>query len=149
MRSGGYLAPLYAAAYLDLRRRLYRDEYLEIERIWAIQSLAAAIENMLLAVHRLVLGGEEPGEVTAHVVTTLERVLRVFVASPSFRKAVMTVVEMGGDTDTAAALVGGLWGAYGGVGSIPQGWLEKLAKRSWVKELAEKLWDTVRRRYGL
>lgn len=57
MRRGEYLAPLYIAAYLDLRRRLYRDEYLELERLWAIQSLAAAIENMLLAAHGLGLGG--------------------------------------------------------------------------------------------
>ncbi|RLG82220.1 MAG: hypothetical protein DRO39_09715 [Thermoprotei archaeon] len=97
----------------------------------------------------LVLGEGGLDEVTSHVVTTLERVLRVFAASPSFREAVMRAVEMGGDTDTAAALVGGLWGAYGGVGSIPLGWLERLARRSWVEELTEKLWVAVRRRYGL
>ena len=44
-----YDAPLYVAAYVDLRRRQYRDEYLELERLWAVQSLAAAIENMILA----------------------------------------------------------------------------------------------------
>ena len=44
-----YKAPLYVAAYLDLRRSQYRKEYAELERIWAIQSLSAAIENMILA----------------------------------------------------------------------------------------------------
>ncbi len=46
---GEYDAPLYIAAYVDLRRRLYRDEYSALERLWAVQSLAAAIENMILA----------------------------------------------------------------------------------------------------
>ncbi len=48
MESGMYLAPVYIACYIDLRRRLYSDEYLELERTWAIQSLSAAIENMIL-----------------------------------------------------------------------------------------------------
>ena len=53
---GMYYAPLYVAAYLDLRRRLYRDEYSELERLWAVHSVSAAIENMLLAAHALGLG---------------------------------------------------------------------------------------------
>jgi len=54
---GMYLAPVYIAAYIDLRWRLYKDEFFEFERISAIQSLAAAIENMLLAAHSMGLGG--------------------------------------------------------------------------------------------
>ncbi len=53
---GMYYAPLYIAAYLDLRRKLYRDEYSDLERLWAIHSVSAAIENMLLAAHALGLG---------------------------------------------------------------------------------------------
>ena len=48
MEGGMYLAPVYIACYIDLRRRQYGDEYSELERIWAIQSLSAAIENMIL-----------------------------------------------------------------------------------------------------
>jgi len=44
-----YKAPLYVAAYLDMRESQYKEEYAELERIWATQSLAAAIENMILA----------------------------------------------------------------------------------------------------
>lgn len=44
-----YKAPLYVAAYLDLRKSQYKKEYEELERVWAIQSLSAAIENMILA----------------------------------------------------------------------------------------------------
>jgi len=44
-----YKAPLYVAAYIDLRRSRYREGYAELERLWAVQSLSAAIENMILA----------------------------------------------------------------------------------------------------
>ncbi len=56
MVEGQYLAPLYIAAYIDLRRRQYSDEFRELERLWAIQSLSAAIENMILAAWDLGLG---------------------------------------------------------------------------------------------
>ncbi len=56
IESGEYLAPLYIAAYIDLRERLYSDEYEEFEKLMAIHSLCAAIENMILAAHSLGLG---------------------------------------------------------------------------------------------
>ncbi|MEL9908839.1 MAG: nitroreductase family protein [Desulfurococcus sp.] len=46
---GIYYAPLYIVAYVDLRRRLYSDEYDEYEKLMAIQSLSTAIENLILA----------------------------------------------------------------------------------------------------
>jgi len=56
IREGMYLAPIYIAAYIDLRERLYRDEFYELEKLWAIQSLSAAIENMILSAHSMGLG---------------------------------------------------------------------------------------------
>ncbi len=53
---GLYLAPLYIAIYMDLTRELLAHEFKDIERIWAIQSLAAAVENILIAAHSLGLG---------------------------------------------------------------------------------------------
>ena len=54
---GMYLAPVYIAAYIDLRDRLYKDEFYDLEKMWAIQSISAAIENMLLTAQALGLGG--------------------------------------------------------------------------------------------
>ena len=53
---GMYLAPIYIAAYIDLRERLFNDSFLEFERVSAIQSLATAIENILLTAHSMGLG---------------------------------------------------------------------------------------------
>ena len=49
LRDRVYWAPVYIAGYLDLRERVCRDEYSELERLWAVQSLSAAFENMILA----------------------------------------------------------------------------------------------------
>ena len=46
---GMYRAPLYIAAYVDLRRKIMRDEYGDIEWMMALESVSAAIENMILA----------------------------------------------------------------------------------------------------
>jgi nitroreductase len=50
-----YRAPFYIAVFTDLRERAYTRE--NIELIWAHQSSAAAIENMLLAACALGMGG--------------------------------------------------------------------------------------------
>lgn len=56
IREGMYLAPTYIAGYVDLRRTTHVEELLEIEKVFATQSVAAALENMLLVAHSFGLG---------------------------------------------------------------------------------------------
>lgn len=56
IREGMYLAPAYIAGYADLRRTTHVEELIELEKIYATQSVAAALENMLLVAHALGLG---------------------------------------------------------------------------------------------
>lgn len=57
--------------------------------------------------------------------------------------AVEQAVRLGGDTDTVAAIAGGLAGAAGGVGCIPRAWLEGLQETprdvAWITALGERL----------
>jgi ADP-ribosyl-[dinitrogen reductase] hydrolase len=59
-----------------------------------------------------------------------------------YRQAVQSVIRCGGDTDTTAALVGGMVGARLGPDALPQEWLK--AYRDWphsldyLRDLAEK-----------
>lgn len=53
---GMYYAPIYIAAYADFKRMTHREELAHIERIFITQSVAAAIENILLAAHALGIG---------------------------------------------------------------------------------------------
>lgn len=56
MEEGMYLAPVYIAGYVDLREPIYSDNYRELERLWAHQSIAAAFENMILAAWSIGIG---------------------------------------------------------------------------------------------
>ncbi|NEX22163.1 ADP-ribosylglycohydrolase family protein [Thiorhodococcus mannitoliphagus] len=61
--------------------------------------------------------------------------------------AVWSVIECGGDTDTTAAMVGGILGAALGPSGIPPRWLQRLAEwpRSvaWMERLGDQLADTL------
>jgi len=56
IREGMYFAPLYIAAYLDLRRRCFTEAYRDYEKLEALKSLSAAVENIILTAHAFGLG---------------------------------------------------------------------------------------------
>jgi poly(ADP-ribose) glycohydrolase ARH3 len=64
-----------------------------------------------------------------------------FLALESFREALVYAVNLGGDTDSVAALTGAAAGAYWGIESIPQEWVDKLESRELLFELAEKIYE--------
>src|SRR5262249_29192732 len=65
-------------------------------------------------------------ESSGYVVHTLEAALWAFLRTDSFKDAILTVVNLGGDADSTGAVCGQIAGAYYGVSAIPAGWLEKL-----------------------
>jgi ADP-ribosyl-[dinitrogen reductase] hydrolase len=76
---------------------------------------------------------------SGYVIHTLEASIWAFLRSASFAEAVLTAVNLGGDTDTTGAVTGGLAGVYYGLESIPEEWINALAKYSEILELGEKL----------
>ncbi|MEO3993863.1 MAG: nitroreductase family protein [Desulfurococcaceae archaeon TW002] len=56
IREGMYLAPTYIAGYIDLRKTTHVEGLIETEKVFAVQSVAAALENMLLVAHTFGLG---------------------------------------------------------------------------------------------
>ncbi len=63
----------------------------------------------------------------------------VFMDAPSFRDAVVTAVNLGGDADTVGAIVGGLAGAHRGFQAIPASWLHALRDRDELLDRARRL----------
>lgn len=59
--------------------------------------------------------------------STLRAVVYVVNTSRHFYDALQSAVLLGGDTDTVAALVGGLAGAMCGAGAVPLAWLNRLS----------------------
>lgn len=56
----------------------------------------------------------------------------------SYRECVLKAVNLGDDTDTVAAIAGGLAGALYGYDAIPPEWLSVLKREPYIEELCEK-----------
>lgn len=63
---------------------------------------------------------------TTFVVHTLEASLWCVMNTNNYRDCVLTAVNLGGDTDTIAALAGGLAGLIYGYENIPSEWIDRL-----------------------
>jgi len=72
---------------------------------------------------------------TGYVVATLEAALWSLVRTDSYKDAALTAVNLGDDTDTVAAIAGGLAGLYYGYEGIPREWLEVVKRKEWIEEL--------------
>jgi len=78
---------------------------------------------------------------TGYVAHSLEAALWCVGRTTSFRDAVLLAANLGDDADTTAAITGQLAGALYGKSDIPSDWLEKLAWRDEIEELAISLFE--------
>lgn len=74
-----------------------------------------------------------------YVIESLEASLWCFLKNENYEKTVLDAVNLGYDTDTTAAISGGLAGLYYGTENIPGWWLASLARLDDILELSEKL----------
>jgi len=77
---------------------------------------------------------------SGYVVQSLEAALWCFLHTDTFETAILQAANLGDDADTTAAVCGQIAGAYYGVSGIPKHWLERLALRQEIRELAEHLY---------
>ncbi|MDD5581337.1 MAG: ADP-ribosylglycohydrolase family protein [Methylobacter sp.] len=76
-----------------------------------------------------------------YVVDCLEAALWCFWNTDSFSAAILKAANLGEDADTTAAVCGQLAGAYYGSGGIPAAWMQRLAKRDLIQDLADRLYQ--------
>lgn len=62
-----------------------------------------------------------------YVIETIEACIWCLLTTNNYKEAVLKAVNLGHDTDTTAAVTGGLVGLLYGYGGIPKEWVEKLA----------------------
>ena len=75
---------------------------------------------------------EEKIESGVYVVHTLEASIWVLLNTSNYKDAVLKAVNLGYDTDTTAAVVGGLAGLYYGIDSIPNEWINTLINKELI-----------------
>jgi ADP-ribosylglycohydrolase len=88
--------------------------------------------------------------VTGYVYHTVPVALHAWLGNQQdYRSAVIDIVRCGGDTDTTAAVVGGIIGARVGKAGIPDQWLAALWEwprtLQWIEELGQRVANVVAR----
>ncbi|BCL38153.1 ADP-ribosylglycohydrolase family protein [Nostoc sp. MS1] len=78
-----------------------------------------------------------------YVIDTLEASLWCLLNSSSYSEAVLKAVNLGGHTDTTAAVTGGLAGIYYGIECIPQQWVKQIARKQDIVNLANRFAEAV------
>lgn len=73
-----------------------------------------------------------------YVVDTLEAATFCLIRTNSYEECVLKAVNLGDDTDTTAAVAGGLAGALYGYDAMPEKWKKQLIRKDYIEELCEK-----------
>jgi ADP-ribosyl-[dinitrogen reductase] hydrolase len=88
--------------------------------------------------HNITELAEATIKASPYVVHSLEACLWCFLRGENFSETVLMAVNLGEDSDTIGALTGGLAGLYYGTSQIPSGWIDGLARKEDIIELASR-----------
>ena len=78
-------------------------------------------------------------EGSGYVVASFEAAVWCLANTSDYRSCVLKAVNLGKDTDTVAAIAGGLAGLYYGYDSIPSEWKAKIIKREWIENMCREM----------
>ncbi len=137
---GEPLARAACALYVLLARQLLRNPdrpeaaMQDARRALARQANGTALQGGLdaLMTWRPRFGG-------GHVADAFWSAWESVRSAGSYEAAVERAIRFGNDTDTTAAIAGGLAGIRWGVGGIPQSWLARMRGREIVGEILDRL----------
>ncbi len=76
---------------------------------------------------------------SGYVLHSLEASIWCLLNTADYKGAVLEAVNLGEDTDTTGAITGGLAGLCYGYESIPEDWLNTLARKEDISDLADRL----------
>lgn len=85
---------------------------------------------------------------SGHAFKTLEAAIWAFYNTNDMKSAIIKAVNLGGDTDTVAAICGALSGLYYGYECIPRKWLSDLQMKNVIWDMSIKLYNE-RKKTGL
>ena len=71
------------------------------------------------------------------MVDTIEAAFWSLITTGSYKECELRAVNLGEDTDTVAAIAGGLAGLYYGYEGIPEEWRNVIRRKDWIESLTE------------
>ncbi len=72
---------------------------------------------------------------TGYVVDSLEAAVWSLITTSAYDECELKAVNLAGDSDSIAAIAGGLAGLYYGYDSIPAGWIDVIRRKEYIHEL--------------
>lgn len=143
---GHLRSQLCCAVYCVWARRLLEGE--ELHAAWehavaTLERVASEREAWEREIWLLALRREPDGRGSGYVVDCLHSA-RLVLHEESFEAAIKAAIALGNDTDTTAAVAGGIAGIRFGVSAIPERWRQALRGR----ELLDPLLDRLLARYS-
>jgi ADP-ribosyl-[dinitrogen reductase] hydrolase len=136
-----YLGALIVGAVNGVEKReLLSSHYSPVDGYWQRHPLTMEIAEIANGSFKQ----REPPEIegSGYCVKSLEAALWAFHKTDNFRDGALLAVNLGDDADTTGAVYGQLAGAFYGEQGIPEGWRKKLAMRSVIEDLADRLRST-------
>lgn len=80
-----------------------------------------------------------------YVLHTLEASLWCLMNTDNYKDAVLKAVNLGGDTDTTACVIGGIAGLFYGIESLPPEWVSTIAKKEQIEQLSVRYYESLNR----
>ncbi|WP_103068218.1 ADP-ribosylglycohydrolase family protein [Aquimarina sediminis] len=80
---------------------------------------------------------------SGYVLHSLEAAFWCLLTSDSYEESVLKAINLGEDTDTTAAITGGLAGLYYGYNTIPETWKLQLARFEDIEDLIERFYKSL------
>jgi ADP-ribosylglycohydrolase len=138
-----YLAALLIGALNGSNKEeILSSRYTPVPGFWDRRPLISEIDEIACGSFKR----KNPPEIqgTGYVVRSLEAGLWSFYSTDNFDAAILKAANLGDDADTTAAICGQLAGAYYGESGIPKKWLDRLAMRQEISDLAGRLFEARR-----
>lgn len=141
------------AAYLASRQQIIPDTYYQTLQDNLDTNAGEFLELIKKACRSAIAG--ESAEIFAknlgcdrgvggYIYHTVPAVIQVWLRHPqNYRGGIQEIIALGGDTDTTAAILGGIIGASVGKAGIPQHWQHNLweipRSQTWMERVAKRL----------
>lgn len=129
LQNGHELADAYSKMRTEVQSLWSRIDFDKDEQ----QHFQRTIDQDISLLHRNDISSE------GYVIHSLEASFWCVLNAESYSETVLKAVNLGGDTDTTAAIAGGLAAIAFGIDDVPTSWLETLARKDDIIELGKKL----------
>ena len=80
---------------------------------------------------------------SGYIVSTLEAVIWTLINSKSFNETIIKAINLGEDTDTVGACVGGLAGIYYGIKNINQKWKDNILRYDYIINMCKEFVEII------